>query len=135
MLYQAETASCPIAEVAERFFLGREVTPESRAFAERLARGATGRVEKIDDLLQSVLDNWRLDRLAIVDRCILRMAAFELLYEPETPCIVVIDEAIEVAKRYGGEESGQFVNGVLDVLRKSVEDSRASGTGSGVPAG
>jgi N utilization substance protein B len=125
MLYQAEASSCSITEVADRFFVELDAPPESRAFAERLARGAVACAEEIDALLESTLDNWRLDRLAIVDRCILRMAVFELLHETETPSIVVIDEAIEVAKRYGGEESGQFVNGVLDVLRQSVEESRS----------
>lgn len=125
MLYQAEAASMPIAEVIERFWSDRPVTSEVRDFAERLARGTAFRAHEIDPLIQQTLDNWRLDRLAIVDRNVLRMAVFEILHEPDTPEVVVIDEAIEVAKRFGGEESGQFVNGILDAVRKGARETVA----------
>ena len=70
--------------------------------------------DEIDDQLAAFSDNWRLGRMAVVDRNILRLAMFELMHEPDTPAAVVIDEAIEIAKKFGAEESGRFVNGVLD---------------------
>ncbi len=124
MLYQADAGQVPISDVIDRFWVDRDVDGEVRTFAERLARGASSRISEIDPLLRSTVDRWRLDRLAIVDRNVLRMAVFELLHETGTPAIVVIDEAIEVAKRFGGEESGQFVNGILDALRKRLESSQ-----------
>ncbi len=71
------------------------------------------------------LENWRLERLAIVDRNILRLAVYEFLHETGTPPIVVIDEAIEVARRFGGEDSWQFTNGILDAVRKKLEAAGA----------
>ena len=124
MIYQSETSGAPIAEIAPQFWADREVPEEVRAFAERLARGTSAGLGGIDALLTRNLDNWRLERLAVVDRNVLRLAVYEFLHEPETPRIVVIDEAIEVAKRFGGEDSGQFVNGILDALRKRLEEDR-----------
>lgn len=137
MLYQSEAASIPIGDVIERFWSDRDVASEVRDFADRLARGTASRTDEIDPIIQETLDNWRLDRLAIVDRNVLRMAVFEMLHQPDTPEVVVIDEAIEVAKRFGGDESGQFVNGILDAVRKRVREAGAAPTtptlGSGGP--
>jgi transcription antitermination protein NusB len=129
MLYQAETAGVPIAEVISHFWVDREVPEEVRSFAQRLASGAADSLPEIDALLTSNLDNWRLERLAIVDRNVLRLAVYEFLHETETPSVVIIDEAIEIAKRFGGEDSGQFVNGILDALRKELEAAGAARSG------
>ena len=131
MLYQAEAGGIPIAEVIGQFWHDADVPGEVRGFAERLAGGTAARLPEIDARLAESLENWRLERLAIVDRNILRLAVFEFLYELDTPPIVVIDEAIEVAKRFGGEDSGQFVNGILDALRKKLEGGRASSPTTG----
>lgn len=135
MLYQAETSGTPIGDVQAQFWSEREVPEEVRSFAERLAGGTLAAGERIDALLGRNLEHWRLERLAIVDRNVLRLAVYEFLYEPGTPPIVVIDEAIEVAKRFGGDESGQFVNGILDALRKRLaaggeEDDPTGGPGT-----
>src|SRR5215510_3106779 len=129
MLYQAEVGAVPMTDVTEHFFDGGEVPEEIARFARRLATGAAASRDEIDALLESAIENWRLERLGTVDRAVLRLAVFEFLHEPATPRIVVIDEAIEVAKRYGGEESGQFVNGILDALRKRLDagDGEAPG--------
>src|SRR5262245_39922817 len=92
----------------ELHWLESRVDAETRTFAERLVRGAWGDVAAIDALIRGASENWRLERMATVDRNVLRLAVFELLHEPATPPAVAIDEAIEIAKRYGGEESAQF---------------------------
>jgi transcription antitermination protein NusB len=127
MLYQAEIGAIPMTDVAEHFFDGGEVPEEIVRFAQRLATGAAASRSEIDALLESAIDNWRLERLGSVDRNVLRLAVFEFLHEPATPRIVVIDEAIEVAKRFGGEESGQFVNGILDALRRRLDETPGGG--------
>lgn len=120
MLYEAEASGVSMAEVLPHFWRDVNVPDAVREFAQRLACGAEAARPEIDALLMQSLDNWRLERLALVDRNVLRLAAFELLKEAGTPPIVVIDEAIELAKRFGGEDSGQFVNGILDALRKKL---------------
>jgi len=123
MLYQAEASGVPMSDVVAAFWGDRDVSPDVRQFAERLATGAAAAQVEIDALLVENLENWRLERLAIVDRNILRMAVYEFLHETETPPIVIIDEAIEVARRFGGDDSWQFANGILDAVRKKLEAS------------
>jgi N utilization substance protein B len=135
MLYQADAAGTPIDEVADRFWDDRRAPQDVRLFADRLARGTAGALSTIDPLLAEHLEHWRLDRLAIVDRNVLRLAVYEFLHEPDTPPIVVIDEAIEVARKFGGEESWQFTNGILDAVRKRLERSGAPPGGAAPPAG
>jgi N utilization substance protein B len=90
--------------------------PEVRHFAERLVCGVSENLERIDRELNAFTTNWALDRMARVDLAILRLAAFELLYCPDVPHNVVINEAIELGKRFGTEETPSFINGVLDHL-------------------
>ena len=125
MLYQAEASGAPMNEVVAGFWGDRDLPAELRGFADRLAIGTAAAQKEIDTLLVENLENWRLERLAIVDRNVLRLAVYEFLYETETPPIVIIDEAIEVARRYGGEESWQFTNGILDAIRKKLEAAGA----------
>lgn len=127
MLYQSEASGAAMSEVQASFWGDQGVPPEVREFAERLAAGAAGARQECDELLTGSLENWRLERLAIVDRNILRLAVYEFLHQPETPPIVVIDEAIELARRFGGDESWQFTNGILDAVRKKLEASGSLG--------
>jgi len=89
---------------------------EGFAFVRKLFDVIHGRVDEIDGILKQHIKNWDINRLAIVDRNILRMGVGEIKYFPETPLKVAIDEAIELAKRYGSADSGRFVNGVLDAI-------------------
>jgi transcription antitermination protein NusB len=130
LLYQAEASGSPIADIVAQFWADRDASEDVRTFAGRLAAGTEAALPQIDALLAQSLEHWRLDRLAIVDRNILRLAVYEFLHVPETPRIVVIDEAIEVAKRFGGEDSWQFTNGILDAVRKKLESSGPPGPSS-----
>lgn len=86
--------------------------------AATLVGGTRERLEEIDSLIRAQAENWRLERMPPVDRNILRLAVYELLYESDVPQLVVVDEAVELAKRFGSEQSGRFVNGLLDGLIK-----------------
>ncbi len=88
-----------------------------REFADRLVLGVMDHRTEIDARIESVSEHWRLQRMAAVDRNLLRLATYEVLFETATPPVVAIDEAIEIAKRYGGEDSGHFINGILDAVR------------------
>lgn len=90
-----------------------------RDFTKRLVAGTLEHRDALDDMISRQADHWRLMRMPIVDRNILRMALFELLHEPETPRPVVIDEALEIAKRFSTPRSSQFINGILDGVLKS----------------
>ena len=125
MLYQAEASGTSMNDVAAAFWEDRDAPLDVRDFADRLAKGTHSSLLAIDAILAESLENWRLERLAIVDRNILRLAVYEFLHETETPPIVVIDEAVEVARRFGGEESWQFANGILDAVRKKLEAAGA----------
>ena len=106
----------------EEFWSGKKVVGPVRAFAEQIVLGTMGRLASFDAVLTSSAINWRVSRMPVVDRNILRMAIFEFLFHPETPRVVVIDEAIEIAKKFGNEESGPFINGILDSIRMKLEN-------------
>ncbi len=91
-----------------------------------LVNGIISNQEKIDNIIQKVSEHWRISRMALVDRNILRMAVFELLYEENIAPAIIINEAIEIAKKYSGDEAATFVNGVLDAIRKSLKDIKKS---------
>lgn len=91
---------------------------EAFEFAQGLVKGTLEHREQVDALIREQADNWRLERMPPVDRNVLRLAVFEMLYETDTPKLVIVDEAIELAKKFGSEQSGRFVNGLLDGLLK-----------------
>lgn len=91
-----------------------ELHPETKSYAELCVLGYAGRAQEIDEKIQAASHNWRLERMTRVDRSVLRLGAYELLDRMDVPSAVVMDEAVELAKRYGTGESGAFVNGVLD---------------------
>lgn len=100
-----------------------EPLPESaRVFAEGLAKGTIARLAELDAVIERRAQNWRLSRMAVIDRLILRLATFELLHDPDTPPGVVIDEALELARTFSEEDAVRFVNGVLDAVHKHRHD-------------
>ncbi|MBN1959623.1 MAG: transcription antitermination factor NusB [Deltaproteobacteria bacterium] len=90
------------------------VDEEDRNFAECLIRGVTANLHDLDEAIAKVSQNWRVARMGKVDRCLIRVAAYEILYCPDIPRVVSINEAVEIAKRFSGKESAAFVNGILD---------------------
>jgi N utilization substance protein B len=123
MLYQWEVGRVPIAEVCERFWTESPVDAptddEVRAFATRLADGVAAHLEEIDPIIVEAADHWRLERMHVMDRLILRLAVFEFLYEPDTPGKVVINEALELARAFSADDSVRFINGILDAIRRT----------------
>jgi len=124
LLYQRDVGGAAGAELEEavRDYWVEHPGPEGRrVFATTLLQGAVEALDRIDPLIETAADNWRLSRMAVVDRAILRLAVYELL-AAVTPPAVVIDEALELAKKFSGEQSARFVNGVLDSVRRTLED-------------
>jgi N utilization substance protein B len=120
MLYQWEVCGYTPAQVEATFFANQRADAEVEAFARDLFEGAVMNIDQLDRLVREHAENWRLERMAAVDRNILRVALYELLRHPDTPAAAVINEALEIARRFSGEGSVEFVNGVLDGIRKAL---------------
>jgi N utilization substance protein B len=114
----AKKPARPAAEGKADYAKQRRRVEEAFRFAQVLVQGTVDHREQIDELIRSQADNWRLERMPPVDRNILRLAVYEMLFERDTPKLVVVDEAIELAKKFGSDQSGRFVNGLLDGLLK-----------------
>ncbi len=127
-LYQIDVAASDLDEALSRFWKSFEpVEREVMDLTDDLVRGVARHRQEIDDAIEAVSTNWRLDRMARVDRNVLRLAAHELLHRPGVPVKVVINEAIQLGKKFGSESSGAFINGVLDKIAASLPAARRSG--------
>jgi N utilization substance protein B len=127
MLFQADMGKQPAEEVRRTFWKERgAVADEERGFAEDLFRVATDRGAEIDRLIEGHAEHWRMDRMAAVDRNLLRAAVAELLGFPATPRAVVINESLEIARKFSTPESVQFINGVLDSVGRELEKAKPS---------
>lgn len=119
LLYQIDARGDEVLATMEQFFEGEESADEEvRVFTRKLVTGTRDSAEEIDALITEAAENWRLDRMALVDRNILRMAVFEMLHLEEIPAKVSINEAIELGKRFSTKQSGSFINGILDRIRR-----------------
>jgi len=114
MLYAVEAGEETVEHVIRQFWRQTPGDAEGRAYADELVRGISDALEAVDELIRSASENWRIERMTRVDRNILRVAAYELSRSSEVPRAVAIDEAVELAKRFGTEDSSKFVNGVLE---------------------
>ena len=121
MLYQCDVGKQESEDVVEIYWEMNEHPPKVQEFANQLFLGTLSRLKEIDRYIQQHAKNWRLSRMAAVDRNILRLAAFELMSDCKTPGTVVINEALEIAKKYSTHESAQFVNGVLDSIKNNLK--------------
>ena len=121
MLFQAEMGKQSPEQVRRSFWEQREkVEDDARGFADDLFRVAIDRSGEIDELIQKHAEHWRLERMAAVDRNILRAAVAEFLSSPQTPQPIIINEALEIARKFSAPESVQFINGVLDSVGKAI---------------
>ena len=137
MLYQWEVGRISPHEAVSTYWPGRDAVPSpederadatpdvmvddvGRTFANALVSGVVGRVAELDALIAAHLKNWRLERVAVIDRLVMRLAIYELLTAAETPPRVVINEALELARTFSGEEPVPLINGVLDAVRKTL---------------
>jgi len=116
ILFQVDVGKLPLEEVLEITFEQEKISPSVQQFALTLVQGTAEHLEAIDKLLAVYATGWHLDRLANVDRTLLRIAAFEILYLPHIPPAATINEAVEMAKKYSTADSGRFINGVLGTL-------------------
>ena len=121
-LYSREINETTAVDKIADFWALRPLKRDAQAFSEELIRGVLDHAEEIDVILTAQLENYRLERLAAVDRNILRLAIHELLHREDIPDAVTINEAIEIAKRFGSTESSSFVNGLLDSIRKLAKN-------------
>ena len=138
MLYQWEVGRVSAHEAVRTYWPGRDAPPSEddehadavpdaavdevgRTFANGLVAGTIARASETDDLIKAHTKNWRIERLAVIDRLIMRMAIYELLTEPDTPAKVIINEALELARSFSGDEAVRFINGILDGIRRKLE--------------
>jgi transcription antitermination factor NusB len=122
LLYQLDLRGDETLGFADEFLKNEEKDRETRAFALKLIRGVHEHLEELNREIQSVAQNWDLSRMAVVDRNVLRLAAYELLHCRDIPPKVAINEAIELGKRYSTQNSGAFINGILDKIKSRFAD-------------
>ena len=126
MLFQCEVGQHSPEQVLSTFFRGIDSKTEQEEFARALFQGSLAEREKIDPLIRQHTEHWRLERMAAIDRNLLRLAVYELLHTPDTPPAVVINEALELAREFSTGESVEFINGVLDAVRKALPPTPTS---------
>jgi len=119
VLYQLDIRRGDITQTLAEFWKAHQPPAEVKAFAHQLAEGTMTHAQEIDQLISAHANNWDMKRMAVVDRNILRLGVFELLYVHDVPPTVCINEAIELAKRFGDAESAKFINGILDAIYKA----------------
>ena len=126
MLYQWEVGRATTADLLKTFWLHEQpdagaMPDDLKSFAERLAVGVTNTVGNLDPVIAEAAEHWRIERMNVMDRLILRLAIYEFLHEPETPAKVIINEALELARTFSGDDSVRFINGILDAIRRRLE--------------
>jgi 3',5'-nucleoside bisphosphate phosphatase len=121
-LYQWQVHGDDFKTEVERFFLDWARDPDVASYARQLFEGVVSCVAEVDGVLAKAARNWSLDRMAAIDRNVLRIGAYELMYRDDIPALVAINEAVDLAKKFSTKESGAFVNGILDRIRISLEE-------------
>jgi len=124
MLFAADVSETRVDELVRTYWaeLGdADVEPTAQEFATRLATGTLAHLAELDERIRSRAEHWRISRMAVVDRNILRLAVYEFLHEP-TPRTVAINEALEIARRFSTYEATQFINGILDAIKRDLDE-------------
>lgn len=127
VLYQLDMADGSVEDILKAFWEGFNLPEDIRDYSGRLVRGVYQYLGEIDRWIESASENWSLERMSIVDRNILRLGVFELVFSEDIPFKVAIDEAVELGKRYGTAESGAFINGILDKVVTGVSSRKGKG--------
>jgi transcription antitermination protein NusB len=123
VLYQLDIESSEAKEVLDLYWENFKPTVKAREFCQRLVKGVLQNQDSIDQLIQENAENWTLKRMAVIDRNILRLATYEFLHCPDIPFKATLNEAIELAKKYGTDDSGGFINGILDKIHSLVNSA------------
>jgi N utilization substance protein B len=118
LIYLIDTCRLDVDKIPDAVLSDEPLAAKTRDFARHLASGTVSEWEHIDQLVTRFAQNWEMKRMAAIDRCLLRLASFELLKDLETPVSVIINEAVELAKKYSTAESSKFVNGILDKIKE-----------------
>ena len=128
MLFQYDIGRPRAEELASSYWeaFGDDMGSVARDFSNNLALGAISHLDEIDSLIKRRAEHWRIQRMAVVDRNILRLAIYEFLYEADTPKTVVINEALEIARRFSTFEATQFINGILDAIKRDLESNETA---------
>jgi transcription antitermination protein NusB len=125
MLYQWEVGKASMYEVRQTFWSGpasnETLSDDLRAFATALADGVAGHLAELDPIIGEAAEHWRIERMNVMDRLILRLAVYEFLHESETPGKVVINEALELARTFSNDDAVRFINGILDAIRRKLQ--------------
>ena len=126
MLFQYDVARPSVEELTRSYWeaFGDDMGNVPHEFSDKLAVGAISHLDEIDALIKRRAENWRIQRMAVVDRNLLRLAIYEFLFESDTPKTVVINEALEIARRFSTFEAIQFINGILDAIKRDLEDNQ-----------
>jgi transcription antitermination protein NusB len=125
MLYQWEIGKVSMLEVMQTYWMpglsdDQPLSDDLRQFATKLTNGVAATVEQIDPMIAEAAENWRIERMAVMDRIILRLAVYEFLHQPETPSRVIINEALELARTFSTDDAVRFINGILDSIRRTL---------------
>jgi N utilization substance protein B len=123
MLFQWEMGKQDLSKIEEGFWKNAKAQKSTRDFANQLFESAAARAEEIDPIISAHAQNWRLDRIAAIDRAILRLALCEIR-TTSTPAKVIINEAVELAKKFSSEEASAFINGILDAAVKAIDEKK-----------
>ena len=123
MLFQIEASGVDAEKAITLFWRNFEADPEGRSYADEVVTGIGEKLTEVDAAITAASSNWRIERMTRVDRNLLRLGTWELLFRPDVPRAVVLDEAVELAKSYGTDESSAFVNGVLNQIGERVRQS------------
>ncbi len=129
ILYQMDVNGVSANQAIAFFVHLMEGEKEMVPFAEELVRGVEEHLDEIDELIRKHSSNWRLDRMAWVDRNVMRLGVYELLYRPDTPPKVVLNEAVDLGKKFGTDDSGSFINGILDSVHHQLDSEKSKHSG------
>ncbi|MBN1498903.1 MAG: transcription antitermination factor NusB [Spirochaetes bacterium] len=119
-LYMLETVDTPVNELVKLNWVEEDIENDILEFAKEIISGTCGKTAEIDKIIIGFSKNWKFERIASIDKAILRIALYEMIYMDKIPYAITINEAIELGKTFGGENSGQFINGILDSYKNSI---------------